>query len=139
MTEQMRWRMFAYMAALFIAGAICGAAVMHHMAAKQSLKVGRTDEISQLIMQKLDLNLELTAEQRQKIEPLVRKTSEEMEASHLACLDRICAAIVQLHDQIKPDLTPEQLPKLARMDVERQKMMREKYNYPLDATNAAKP
>lgn len=139
MTEQMRWRMFAYMAALFVAGAICGAVVMNRMAAKQSLKVGRTDEISQLIMQKLDINLELTPEQRKKFEPIVRKTSEEMEASHVACLDRICTAVVKLHEQIKLDLTPEQLPKLARMDVERQKLMRQKYNYPLDATNAAKP
>lgn len=136
MTEQMRWRMFAYMVALFVAGAICGAAVMARMGPTQSLKVGRTDEIAHIIMEKLDRNLGLTSEQKQKFEPLIRATAERCELSHITCLDEICAAADKLHEQIKAGLTPEQLPKLAKMDEERKKTMRDKYNYPFVATNA---
>jgi Spy/CpxP family protein refolding chaperone len=140
MTEPMRWRMFAYMAALFVAGVITGAAVMSHMSAtSQTLKVGRSGEISSLIRQKLVTNLELTPEQRDKFEPLINKTSAEMEASHLDCLKRICAALEKMHDQMLPDLTPDQREKLKQVEAERQKMMLKKYNYPPDASKAGNP
>ena len=39
-----------------------------------------------------------------------------MEASHLDCLKRICVALDQMHSQIVPDLTPEQLEKLKQVE-----------------------
>lgn len=137
MNEPMRWRMFAYMLALFIAGAICGAAVMSRMAAgSQTLKVGRTGEIEGIIKQKLELNLELTPEQRGKFEPLIKKTSVELEASHLDCLKRCSDAVDKMHEQIIPDLTEEQRAKLKQLEVERRALMRTKYNYPPETANA---
>src|SRR5579883_1068220 len=131
MTELMRWRMFGYLTALFIAGFITGAAVMKHMTVNsQSLKVGRSEEIANLIRQKLIINLELTPQQREKIDPLIKKTAEEMEASHLDCLKRITAAADQLHEQISPELSAEQREKLKRVEEERRAKFREKYNYP---------
>ncbi|HZV33042.1 MAG TPA: hypothetical protein VFB72_00580 [Verrucomicrobiae bacterium] len=137
MTEPMRWRMFGYMAALFVAGAITGAAVMSHLVtSKQSLKVGRSGEIEGLIRQKLMIELELTPEQRQKFDPIFKKTADEMEASHVDCLKRICTALDNMHAEIRPTLTPAQLDKLKQIEAERRVMMRKKYNYPPDGTNA---
>lgn len=138
MNELMRWRMFAYMLALFIAGAICGAAVTSHMAAgSQTLKVGRTGEIEGIIKQKLILNLDLTPEQKAKFEPLVKKTSEDLEASHLECLRRVCDSLDKMHEQMKPDLTEEQREKMKKVETERRANMKKKYNYPPEAARTA--
>lgn len=130
MTELMRWRMFGYMVALFIAGAITGAAVMSHMRSAQSLKVGRSAEIAGIIRQKLVTSLELTPEQRQKFDPIIKQASEEMETSHLECLKQVTAASAKMHAQMLPDLTPEQREKLKKLEEERREIMRQKYNYP---------
>src|ERR1700735_5704807 len=112
MTEPMRWRAAAYMAALFIAGVVTGAAVMAHNAAgSQTLKVGRSEEIAALIQQRFSV-LELTSEQREKFAPLIKKTSEELEASHLECLKRSSAAVDNLHAQMQPNLTADQIEKM---------------------------
>jgi Spy/CpxP family protein refolding chaperone len=137
MNELMRWRMFAYMLALFIAGAISGAAVMSRMAAgSQTLKVGRTGEIEGIIKQKLILNLDLTPEQQAKFEPLVKKTSEELEASHLDCLKRVCDSLDKMHEQMKPDLTEEQRERMKQVEAERRASMLKKYNYPPETAKA---
>jgi hypothetical protein len=136
MTEPMRWRMLGYLAALFIAGAVTGAAVMARMGAQQTLKVGRTEQIEAIIKQKLQ-PLELTADQQQKFDPLIKKASADLEASHLECLEKSSMVIDHLHAQIKLELTQDQQDKLAKMDEGRRVMMKEKYNYPL-ATSEAK-
>lgn len=140
MTEPMRWRMFAYMTAIFVAGVITGAAVMSHMGTNsQSLKVGRSEEIAGLIRQKLVTGLDLTPEQQEKFAPLIKQTSEEMEASHLDCLKRICAAVDKMQAQILPDLTSEQREKLKQLEKERREKMRQKYNFPPDTAKAGNP
>ena len=137
MTEAMRWRMIGYMAALFVAGAVTGAAVMGRMVPQQTLKVGRTGEIEAIMKQKL-APLDLTPAQQATFEPLFKKASEDLEASHLACLERSTAVVDALHAQLKLSLTPEQNAKLEEMDTQRRAKMKEKYNYPL-ATSEAKP
>lgn len=135
MTEPMRWRMFGYMAALFVAGAITGAAVMSRTVVNsQSLKVGRTDEILTLIKMHLH-DLDLTPQQREKFDPLIHKTAQEFEASHLDCLNRINLAIQNLHQQMLPELTPEQREKLKQLEAQHRDKMRKKYNYPPEGTN----
>jgi Spy/CpxP family protein refolding chaperone len=130
MNGLMRWRMIGYLAALFVAGIITGAAVMARTTAgTQTLKVGRTEEIQELIRQRFHV-LALTTEQRQKFDPLIKKASEELEASHLGCLERCSAAVESLEAQIRPDLSPDQLEKLKQLETERRAMLRQKYNYP---------
>jgi len=138
MNGLMRWRMIGYLAALFVAGVVTGAAVMTRTTAgTQTLKVGRTEEIQALMSERLEI-LHLTPEQRQKFSPLIKKASEELEASHLACLQQCSTAVERLHDDIRPDLTPEQNDKLKELENERHAMMRQKYNFPPEAAQAGK-
>ena len=139
MSEIIRWRMIGYLAALFVAGSITGAAVMSRTAAgSQSLKIGRTNEIAALIRQKLS-PLNLTPEQREKFEPMITKTSEELEAFHLECLQRCAVAVDKLHDDMSKDLTPEQKEKMKEVDADRRAAMRAKYNFSPETPLAAKP
>jgi Spy/CpxP family protein refolding chaperone len=139
MTGPMRWRMIGYMAALFIAGAITGAAVMARTAAgSQTLKVGRTDEIESRIKQRLQA-LDLTPQQWQKFDPLIKQTSQKLEASHLQCLQQCSAAVENMYAEIMPALTPEQQEKEKQLGAERRNSMREKYNFTPEAAQTGKP
>ena len=139
MTEPMRWRMIAYMAVLFIAGAITGAAVIARSAAgSQTLKVGRSEEIANLIEQRL-VPLHLTSEQRGKFEPWIKQASDELEASHLQCLQRCETAVNTLYTKIQTNLNSDQLESFKQMDESRHEMLRKKYNYPPAGTSASQP
>jgi shikimate 5-dehydrogenase len=130
-------KVIAYMAALFVAGGICGAMVAARMAANaQTLIVNRSPEIAAKIRKKLTARLALTPEQLLKIQPLIEKTSEELEASHRDCLKRISLAIDNLHTELDPVLTPEQKPMLAALDDERRELMWQKFHYRAETTNS---
>lgn len=135
-----RVKMILYTGALFTAGAVCGAAVLYHLkppAAQNQLTLGRSDEIACLIRQRLTASLNLTDAQIAKFDPLIKKTSEELESSHRTCLERINAAIEILHTQICRDLTPQQKQMLKELETQRNAAMWEKYRYKPDSTNTA--
>ena len=136
MTGPARGKAVAYAAALFLAGGICGAMVMARIStAGQSLKLGRTNEIAAKIRMKLATGLGLTPEQLEKFQPLIVKAAGELESSHLGCLDRISLALDNLHNQIAPELTPEQKQKMESLEKERAAQMLQKYNYQMGITN----
>ena len=131
------WKIFAYMAALFVAGGICGAMIMDHMSANpQTLIVNRAPAIADKIQKKLSTRLGLTPDQLKTLGPAIEKTSEEMEASHRDCLKRISLALDNLHNQIGPVLTPEQKPSLEGLRAEKKELMWQKYHYRDEAANS---
>jgi Na+/phosphate symporter len=132
-----RVKAISYALALLIFGGIIGAMMKSAMpATPQTLRVGRADEIEAVILERLDSKLALTPEQKQRMKPLIKKAAEEMEASHLDCLKRVNKAVDTLHDEIKPELLPEQVQKLGELEADRAARMKEKYNYPQSASNA---
>ncbi len=137
MNKPTRWKIFAYMAALFVAGAICGAMVMDRMSANpQTLIVNRAPAITAKIQKKLSTRLGLTADQLKAVKPAIEKTSEEMEASHYDCLKRISLALDNLHNQIGPVLTSDQKPLLDALRAEKKELMWQKYHYRDEAANS---
>jgi hypothetical protein len=130
MTRPAAWKVLLYTAALFIAGAVCGAMVMSHLTpVTQPLKLGRTSEIAAKLRARLDARIQLTPAQQEKFEPLILKTSADLESIHKDCLDRISAALDQLHVDMRPDLTPDQQQLLTGLETERRQLMLQKYNY----------
>ena len=138
MTRPAAWKVLLYTAALFLAGAVCGAMFMSRRipVVDQPLKLGRTAVIADKIRTKLDSRLQLTPAQQEKFEPLFVKTSAELESIHKDCLDRISAALDQLHTEMRPGLTPAQLDLLAALEAERREQLLQKYNYCASATNS---
>lgn len=137
MTRPARWKVLAYAVALFVAGAISGAMVTYHQAETSPLKVDRKKEIAEHIRQRLKNTLNLTPEQAQKIDPYVERAAEQLEASHLTCLNSICAALDNMHAKIAPELSEEQRQKLEQITVERRQVMLNKYNYTPPANPAS--
>jgi Spy/CpxP family protein refolding chaperone len=139
MNRLMRWRMIGYMAALFVAGVVTGAAVMARTAAgSQTLKVGRSEEIASLIRERCAL-LDLTHDQKDKFEPWILKASQDLEKSHLDCLQQCSKAVDTLYAQIEKELTPEQKENLKQLEAERRATLKKKYNYPPDGSPAGVP
>ena len=137
MNNPNRAKAIAYAVALLVFGGIIGFMIKASVSpTPQSLTVGRVDQIADVILQHLDEKLDLTSAQKQRIEPLIKKAAEEMEASHLDCLKRINQTIDDLHAQIKPELDKEQLEKLPELDAERTNRMWQKYHFQA-ATNAS--
>lgn len=137
MTKPARWKVMAYAVALFVAGAISGAMVTYHKAETQPLKVDRKGEIAEHIRQRITTALDLTPEQKNKIDPAIEKAAAELEASHRDCLNRISAALDTMHVEIKPELSAEQKEKLKQLEAERRELMRKKYNYSPGPTNSS--
>jgi hypothetical protein len=132
-----RAKAIVYAVALLVFGGIIGFVIKASVSpTPQSLRVGRVDQIEVFIRQRLDEKLDLTPQQKQRMEPYIRKAAEEMEAAHLDCLKRVNKAADDLHAQIKPELVGEQVEKLPELDAERLKRMQEKYNYQ-STTNAS--
>lgn len=137
MNQPNRWKVFAYMAALFVAGGICGAMVMNRMSTNsQTLTVNRAPEITAKIKEKLSTRLGLTSDQMTALKPVIDKTSEEMEASHRDCLKRISLALDNLHDQIGPVLTSDQKPLLDALRAEKKESMWKRYRYRDEAASS---
>ena len=130
MTGPNRGKALAYTMALFIAGGICGAMVMvRFFPVTQPLKLGRTEEITTNIREKMKTRLGLAPEQLEKFQPLISKTAVELESSHRDCLERISVALDSLHAQITPELNAEQKQKMTALETERRDLMLQKYNF----------
>lgn len=137
MTKPARWKVLAYAVALFVAGFVSGAMVTYHKVEPPPWKVGRQKEIADHIRQRLKNTLNLTPEQAQKIDPYIEKTAEQLEASHVTCLNTICAALDKMHVDIAPELSEEQKQKLEQITAERRDLMLKKYNYAPASANPA--
>jgi hypothetical protein len=139
MTSVSRWKVFAYAVALFLAGVVCGAAVISRMTASSPFRLNRSEEIAARIRQRLTDRLKLSPDQVGKIDPVIIKTSIELEASHRDVLNRITASLDGMHAQITPELTPDQKVMLGEIRAERARLFQKKYNYPLEGTPPARP
>lgn len=138
MNKANRFKAIFYAGALLVFGGIIGAMVKSATSVNlQTLRLGRVDEIATVIRDRLNAKLELTPEQKQRLEPMIKKTAEEMEASHMQSLVRVNKALDILHDEIRPELIPEQQQKLGELEAERADRMWEKYHYRPAVTNAS--
>jgi Spy/CpxP family protein refolding chaperone len=125
-----RFKAIFYALALLVFGGVIGVMIRSATSTNpQTLRIGRTDEIATVIRDRLNAKLDLTADQKQRIEPMIKKAAEEMEASHLDSLKRANKAVDDLHAQIRPELIPEQRQKLLESEAERSERMWEKYHY----------
>jgi Spy/CpxP family protein refolding chaperone len=124
------WKVTGYAVVLFLLGGVCGAVLAPKLLpAQQTLKLGREKEIFAMMRDRLTAKLSLTADQEQKIEPMIQQASESLEASHRGCLKSVLEALDKMHLQIQPLLTPGQVAKLKELEAERSKSWLAKYNY----------
>jgi len=102
------------LAVIFVAGGLSGAAL--------TMLFGHPHrDMQQMWMLRLNRELNLTADQQAKIQPIVHDTAEEVQKLHREEFDKVGQLLKSSDDQIAAILTPDQKADLQKMIDERQK------------------
>jgi Spy/CpxP family protein refolding chaperone len=119
--------------AIFAAGIVVGGSVGFTAARKsqapapateQKREHGSKRDFADKWCSKLSDDLNLTAEQVEKIKPITEETSAQLKAVHAENNDRVRAIFKASHEKIKSILTPEQLAIFEQKNRERENRIR---------------
>ena len=106
--------------AVFTAGAAAGWAYGRQDGLKRSQRPPwKPADMPGRVISGMEKDLELTAEQRQKMEPIVRETWTKIEETQKACSRQIREMVRAQHQQFKEFLTEPQWTKLQELEARR--------------------
>lgn len=114
-----------YLIAIFIAGAATGGVVGACAAKKMPfLRPSRPHEVTERLRFQYQTRLNLTPEQRKKIDPILDQTDLDLKAIHLQTMRQVAKTIDDAQQKIAAELTPEQKATLDSMTKERRDFLR---------------
>lgn len=109
---------------VFVAGAATGAFLgFHHMTHHIILGPPHSGDVPDRMREHFRRALDLTAEQENKIAPIIDATSAKLETIRVETAERVRTVMEESKRQVAPLLTPEQQKKLEKLDSEHRKMM----------------
>ena len=109
---------------VFVAGVATGAFLgLHHLTHHVILGPPHSGDVPDRMREHLRRALDLTAEQENKIAPIVDATSSKLETIRVETAERVRTVMEDSKKEIAPLLTPEQQKKLDKLDSEHRKMM----------------
>jgi Spy/CpxP family protein refolding chaperone len=109
---------------VFVAGVATGAFLgLHHLTHHVILGPPHSGDVPDRMREHLRRALSLTAEQENKIAPIVDATSAKLETIRVETAERVRTVMEDSKKEIAPLLTPEQQKKLDKLDSEHRKMM----------------
>src|SRR5438067_5837993 len=121
----MPWKTIAYAAALFIAGGVTGATIGVAVEKGSMFRPPRPHDMAQQMRNRLRSRLALTPEQLQKIDPIIKKTSDDLNAIHQETVARAAQITENCNAQIAASLSPEQKQKMEQMEKEHRGFLEE--------------
>jgi Spy/CpxP family protein refolding chaperone len=109
---------------VFVAGAATGAFLgLHHLTHHIVLGPPHSGDVPDKMREHFRRALGLTAEQENKIAPIIDATSAKLETIRVETAERVRTVMEESKRQVAPLLTPEQQKKLEKLDSEHRKMM----------------
>ena len=109
---------------VFVAGAATGVFLgLHHLTHHIVLGPPHSGDVPDKMREHFRRALGLTAEQENKIAPIIDATSAKLETIRVETAERVRNVMEESKKEIAPLLTPEQQKKLDRLDSEHRKMM----------------
>lgn len=115
-------RIVLYATLIFLAGAVTGAFVAPNLG-RHFMRPPRADEMSRQMLEHLQNELSLTAEQAAKIRPLIENTGRDMDLIRRETTQKVRARIAETDAQISQLLTPEQQTKFQKLQAEHRERM----------------
>jgi Spy/CpxP family protein refolding chaperone len=112
------------LAVIFIAGGVTGSTVTMVLSGQFTHPVGPPpppDDMRQMWMLRLTRQLNLTADQQAKIEPILRDTADKVQKIHGEEFGKVRDILKASDDQIATILTPDQQAELKKIAEEREK------------------
>ena len=112
-----RTRAALYLVAVFLAGALAGAAGGYAFGRRPMFRPPPSREhMAQMMIERFTRELDLTPEQQEKLRPVAHATSVAMEALHRDTHEKVIAQFKLTHQQVEAFLTPEQVGKLREFE-----------------------
>jgi Spy/CpxP family protein refolding chaperone len=109
---------------VFVAGAATGAFLgLHHLTHHIVLGPPHSGDVPDRMREHFRRALGLTAEQENKIAPIIDATSSKLETIRVETAERVRTVMEDSKKEIAPLLTPEQQKKLDTLDTKHRKMM----------------
>jgi Spy/CpxP family protein refolding chaperone len=133
MTSLGKRKFAAYVLVIFLAGAGSGALVAWQVARRVPVAPSTPAEIGARLRARFETQLDLTPEQRHKVDPMIDQAMLRVEAIRQETASHVFANVSQLHEQMLPVLTPEQKTKFEALERERRVRLRQKFG---PATNS---
>lgn len=102
-----KWKLFVYMTAIFLAGAISGLLLGLSFSKHRFQQPPESGQIFEMLHQKLG-PLDLSPEQRRKIQPIIESTGEKLRMIHNETRNKVKEALESARAMIDPELTAKQ-------------------------------
>ena len=122
-TNRTKWMLTAMFGAGLVTGIAIAAGCAWRFLPPPGMPTGA--EIIKRVKRELHSDLKITAEQEQKIEPMLEKHRMQLDIIRHDTLSRVLQTIEEKNAELAPVLTPEQREKYERIENERLKRFRE--------------
>jgi len=119
-----KWKVALYLAAIFVAGSVSGWVVATKTAKQKAYTVPRPDEIAQSLREHMCSKLNLSDDQKQKVDDIIEQSSAEIQSIHKEGIGRIRLALSNRNAQFSAVLSPEQQQQFEQIEKERHESMR---------------
>lgn len=115
-------------AAIFIAGVVTGSVNSIGVGQRMAEQRLSIDRFHSTLMGILKSELNLTADQTARIEPIVRQACVQYRELMLETANRVSALVRSTNTRIERELTPAQAIRLRQLELERERLAHEKLN-----------
>jgi hypothetical protein len=117
MNAPSRTRAALYLIAVFVAGALAGAAGGYAFGRRPVFRPPPSpDHMAKMIVERFTRELDLTPEQQEKLVPIAHGAATAMESLHRDTHEKVIAQFKRTHAEVETFLTPEQVGKLREFE-----------------------
>ncbi|HSP45638.1 MAG TPA: hypothetical protein VLO30_06570 [Chthoniobacterales bacterium] len=124
MNRALQWKLAFAFLLVFVAGAATGAFFgVHHLRQRIILGPPHSGDVPDKMREHFRRALDLTAEQENKVAPIIDATSAKLETIRVETAERVRTVMEESKRAVAPLLTPEQQKKLDKLESQHRKMM----------------
>jgi Spy/CpxP family protein refolding chaperone len=124
MNSALKWKLAFAFLLVFVAGAATGGFFgIHHLKHHIILGPPHSGDVPGRMREHFRRSLGLTADQENKIAPIIDSTSAKLETIRVETAERVRSVMEESKRAVAPLLTPEQQKKLDKLESEHRKMM----------------
>lgn len=119
-----KWRVALYLAGIFLAGAVSGWVVATKTAKQKAFTPPDRDEIAASLRTCMHKRLQLTADQKKKVDSIIERSAGELQSVHRRNIGLIRQALSNRNAQLAAVLSPEQQQLFQQIEKERKETFR---------------
>jgi hypothetical protein len=122
-----KWKLGLYVAVIFLAGGGSGALIAWKVCRRTPIPPMPTAEIGERLRARFESRLELSADQMEKVGPMIDQSMRRLEVIRRDTATQILSNVSTMHEQVVQVLTPDQRSKFEDLERERIDYLRKKY------------